>query len=143
MQHTHRAADTVSTVKFLNLTLTPRYVSIYNPISKININIIHHGIHSDNFYGGVTISCDNKLLFITFNGKFQQLHFYRNIYLLLLLFKIKDWVRESNFHISGILKLILPHSCLFSRIFYTWRFCKLVNFGGPYIICHMTVSSAI
>ena len=89
MQHTEQL--TLSALSNSSTLLTPRYVSIYKPISKININIIHHGIHSDIFFRGVTINCDNKLLFITSDGKFKQLHLYKNVYLLLLLlFKIMD-----------------------------------------------------
>jgi len=114
MQHTEQL--TQSTLSNSSTLLTPRYVSIYKPISKININIIHHGIHSDNFFSGATINSDNKLLLITINGKFKQLHLYKNIYL--LLFKIMDLAREGNFQISEILKLIQPHICGFSCVFY-------------------------
>jgi hypothetical protein len=112
---TQRAADTVSNVKFLNLINTTLHQYIYKPISKININITHHGVHSDNFFGRVTTNCDIKLPFITISGKSKQPHLYKNINL--LSFNIMDWARGGNFQISEILKSILPHTCAFNRVF--------------------------
>ena len=96
MQHTEQLTQSAQSNS--TTLLTPRYVSIYKPISKINTNILHHGIRSDNFFSGVTINCDNKLWFITINGKFKQLQLYKKIYLLSL--KIMDWEWEGNFQIS-------------------------------------------
>jgi hypothetical protein len=125
MQHTEQL--TQSALSNSSTLLTPCYVCIYTPISKININIIHHGIHSDNCFSGVTVICGNKLLFTIINGKFKQLHLHKNIYL--LLFKIMDWARKGNFQISEILKLIQPHICGFSRVFfYIYGFCKWPKF---------------
>jgi len=69
---THWAADTA--LSNTSTLLTQLYVCIYKPISKINISIFHHGIHSDNLCSGVTINCNDKLLYVTINGKFEQLY---------------------------------------------------------------------
>jgi hypothetical protein len=50
------------------------------------------------------------------------------MYTLFLLFQIMDWVRRVHFSLTEILKLILPHRCGFSRLFYISEFCKYADF---------------
>jgi hypothetical protein len=127
MQHTEQL--TQSALSNSSTLLTPRYVSIYKPISKLNINIIHHGIYSDIFFSGVTINCDNKLLFIAINGKFKQLHLLK---MYIYYYYSKSWIGREKVIFEFVIFKIIPAAYLwgFSRFFFKYilGFCKWTNF---------------